>query len=192
MKCTILGVQSFNLSIMRPKRKMLLGLAVLLSGLSFADVQPVLADGSRAVAIFDRALRFVEQGIGSGNDVVIVLSDGYGEADAAELSSALAKSKSLNGPTRMVPIGDLTGLDPSSIKLLIVPAEDGGDLGAVTAFASANKLLVLGLKEECAAKAICTLAVETDPKTQIFISRQARTAHGVRFQSGFLVLAKEI
>jgi hypothetical protein len=68
----------------------------------------------------------------------------------------------------------------------------GTDYRAIASVTARRSILTISSDPTCAEAGYCVVTIRSAPRVQIIISRAARTAAKLRFNSGFLMLIKEI
>lgn len=108
-------------------------------------------------------------------------------AEAALIERSLAGAPSLR--VRRVPVdaaGSLAG-----VRVVFVTGGLAGSYSVVERLTRAGALTI-GSERACAAAAKCVAAVTAGARVEIFVSRAARQASGLKFKSTFLMLVKEL
>lgn len=108
-------------------------------------------------------------------------------AEAALIERTLAGSPTLR--VRRVAVnaaGNLAG-----VRVVFVTGGLAGSYDLIGRLTRAGALTI-GSDRACATAGRCVVAVTTEPKVEIIVSRAARQASGLRFKSTFLMLVKEV
>ena len=147
----------------------------------------------KALAIFDRVSKFITTDLGGGGTQVLVVDTGGGSAQGVvDFFTKNPKVANQTVTVSSVTPDALAGAVSGSTLMIVVPAGSAAAFDAVKAAAGGSKVLAFGLDKACVDAAACTLSIETDPKTQIYISRSGRSAHDIEFKQAFLVMAIEV
>lgn len=108
-------------------------------------------------------------------------------AEAALIERTLAQTPSIR--IRRVPIDAAAGL--TGTRVAFVTNGLSGNYPAIEKLTRAG-VLTIGSERGCAAAAKCVASVVSGSRVEIFISRAARQASGLKFKSTFLMLVKEL
>jgi len=144
----------------------------------------------KAMSVISRTFKFVESA--AGKDIVLIVNDGG--ADAAAINAFLTAKPELSGnpvTPQMISPADLAGYS-GNVAAIIVPDTAATAFSAVNESATRLGTIAISTGLECVKAHLCTLGIEVDPRINIYVSRTARSAHNIAFNSAFLVMAKEL
>lgn len=156
-------------------------LAVLLfPAVSYADVT------SRDIEIFAKAVGFVEGGP-KGNVPVAIVYNGTEASSYADAKKALGLMNDYShGKSRfaghLVPMGQPVNMP---IAFIMRGAEK------VASSLTRRKIITVASDPACVIAGKCVMAVQSEPKIDIFVSQAASKDAGVRFGAAFLMVVKE-
>lgn len=173
------------------KLKQMLAGALAFAAVSTAGLQAQAAPAQKYLEILARALSFAIDGPAGEVEAAVLFVPGNAasEAEKTELMGLIGNGLQVGKLTlkgKAVPAGDSAA---AKAKLWLVTTGAGAKLGPS---AAGGKVFSASTDKSCAETGECVLAIETDPKVQIYVSRKAAEATGVSFQSSFLVMVKEL
>jgi len=139
---------------------------------------PLVSAGAAAldgkqVQIAGKVFNFLEKKPAAGATVVIV----SGAADPAAVKTTLASLKIVEGGA-----GDAAGAFAAFV---------GSAADAQAAKAANAAIITIGGDVACVDSGACVIAIETQPKVSIYVSRAAATKAGVEFDTSFKMLVTE-
>lgn len=154
----------------------------------------VYAQSSRdAIHVAGRSVLFLMPNL-SGNVTTAII---YEPGDAASEKEARAIARSLSGGMN---VGSLT-LQPKRVASNGLEQLAGAKVAFVTrgtnyreiaSATAARSILTLSLDPACTRAGYCVLAVSSDARVQILVSKAATSAARLKFNSSFLMLIQEI
>jgi hypothetical protein len=131
------------------------------------------ATDTKWVLIVVKTLNFVNRKPAPDAKVVVVGN----AADLATAQSSLAEMTVTEGKA-----GDAAG----AYAIFVNTADE-----ARAAHAANSAILIIGSNESCVEAGACVLAVETQPKVTIYVSRAAAQAAGIEFDPNFKMMITE-
>jgi hypothetical protein len=164
--------------------------ALALTMLAVATPITAYADPAKDVQIAGRAISFLENGP-TGKITMGVVFDPSKPASVAEKNAVMASigggmsAGTLTLVGKPVEADEVAGL--SGVAVLYVTK--GVNVGAA---AKAKKLITIGSDVGCATSGNCVMAVSSDPKVEIVVSRSAAAAVGAVFKAAFRMMIREV
>ena len=147
----------------------------IIGGLIGASASEALAEGMdvKQVRIAAKVFSFLQNKPSPGAVVVVV----SGAADAALLASALQNLKINEGGVK-----DVAG----ALAVFVKSTADANAAKSVN-----PRVLIIGADAGCVDASACIIAVETTPKTSVYLSRAAASSAGIDFDTSFKMLVTE-
>ena len=164
--------------------------AAVLGGLSLMTPQ-ALATDAKDLQIIGRALSFVEGGANGDVTVAVVYSDDVpaskteAESVAALMDGGLSAGK-VNMFPKLVSVSDLGGA--ADAAAVFVPTGMSGHFDAIR---NANKLTTT-TDNDCVQAGACVVYVQSAPKVEILVNREAASSASVSFAAAFRMMIKEV
>lgn len=112
------------------------------------------------------------------------------EALSAILSASNGTGKIKFGTPKLVDISALSDMGGTSIAFLTSGLS--GKYNDIAAAAAASSVLTVSSDLDCARQGLCVLGIQSEPKVEMLISKQAASQTGKEFLSTLLMLAKEV
>lgn len=162
---------------------------------SFALMQPAQAEiTTKDVQVMTRALGFIEGGPSGNVDVAIVFAPGNAasEKDAETARSVIGdafKAGSMTLKARMVPAADFDKAENVGAAILTSGLADR--LGSIATVAKQKKLVTVSTEPACIDAGHCVMAVKSEPKVEITVSKAAAEAAGIKFAAAFRMMITE-
>ena len=166
-----------------------LALALALCAPSAAGAASLTPKDAQIIA---KALGFLDPPA-AGGTVAVVYGSGNAasKADADGIASLFEGGLSFGGGTLNAKAVDVASLGDGSGFVAIIVAT-GGQGDAVMAAAKAHKMLCATADAALVQGGKCIMAVQSDPKVDITVSRDAAKAASIGFASAFSMLIHEI
>lgn len=175
-------------------RRLILVLAVC-CGFILMFGQPVVADPERDLRVATRALSFLDHG--PSGDMPVAVVHAPGDTASQDHAHQLADAMGDTGPRgkiRLIPTvmaaDDLGELDGQEAVLLATGLE-GDSAAEVYAAASERGLITISSDMDCVEAGHCVMAVASEPRVQIVVSRDAARESDVGFASSFRMMITE-
>lgn len=146
---------------------------------------------TRDIEVIGRALGFME-GVSGSDRTVAIVYDPASEAEAQALADAMSGGMSAGRVTlnaRMVPAGDLSGLNGAHAAVLLGSA--AADTG-VTGAAQSNGVMAVSTDMGCVEGGGCVMGVQSAPSVRIVVNRANADAASVSFAAAFAMMIEEI
>ncbi|WP_298325328.1 hypothetical protein [Asticcacaulis sp.] len=172
------------------KLKQMLAGALAFAVVSGSGLPTQAAPTQKYLEILARALSFAIDGPAGEIETAIVYVPGNAasEAEKAELVALLGNGLQIGKVVLKGKAVPATDADAAKAKLWLVTS----GAGAKATPLAGSKVFTASTEKGCAEAAQCVLAIETEPKVQIYVSRKAADVTGVSFQNSFLVMVKEL
>jgi len=140
-----------------------------------------------------RTISFLKPSLAGTVTAAIIFEPGNAESEkeARAIERSLAGSRGSGTITlrpKRVPAGSLDQLSGARVAFVT----RGTNYRQIAAASASRSILTIGFDPACTRSGHCVLTVTSRPKVQIVISRSAAAAAGLRFNSSFLMLIKEI
>lgn len=148
---------------------------------------------SSAVQVAGRVATFLQPAL-SGQVVAAIIyqpGDSASESESRAIERALGSGLevgSLRLKPRRVPMSTLDQLNGAKVAFVT----RGTNYRAVAAAAAPLSVLTISSDPTCARGGYCVVAITSNPRVQITVSKAAARTARLRFSSGFLMLIKEI
>ncbi|WCL53613.1 hypothetical protein [Gimibacter soli] len=161
----------------------MLVLAALLLGApaARADLTPT------HVTVALKSARFLMPAPTPGDIAAIV----YKEGDAASKKLAETLAASVDTVILTPKLTSTANPDFTRARLVFITDAALADIDRLSEIAKIHHVATIASKASCSQADKCVLTVETDPKTQIYLSIDAATAAGVTFSSAFTMLVRK-
>lgn len=132
-----------------------------------------------------KAIGFIE-GAPKGDIEVAVVVDGTAGKEGADQFVSLGKAEKLTG--KIISPAELSS---TSAKVVFIPSGIS-NFDAIFSAATSKKLITISNSDACIKAKKCAVAVNTDPKVDITVSKSAASQTGVTFGSAFKMMTKEV
>jgi hypothetical protein len=169
------------------------GLAVALS-LTRPTVHPTQAASlsRQDLQVLGHALAFVQPRPGAEGTIAVVYSagDGNSRQDAEAIMTALGKGLPTAGAMLVPRLVDVGSLATTEFDLVIVAA--GANSDAVMRAARGRHALCVTADELSVREGVCTMAIRSGARVEIFVNSLAARQAGIGFATAFRMMVREL